>query len=188
MDRCLSNEDFIVLDACVLAPMPLCDTLLLCAEGYGLYRPLWSDETLVELGRTLEKFGRTASQIERRLRFMWAAFPEACVLVLPGLLEAVPKIPDSGDRHVVAAAMQANAPAIVTFNLRHFPRRVLEPFGISVFTPDEFLVRLFHLNPLRMLEIIDAQACQIRQTKATVLDRLKTGLPEFVALVGGRQG
>jgi hypothetical protein len=39
-----------------------------------------------------------------------------------------------------------------------------------------------------MLEILDAQACQIRQTKNTVLDRLKTGLPEFVALVGGRQG
>jgi hypothetical protein len=80
--------------------------------------------------------------------------------------------------------MLANAPTIVTFNLRHFPRRVLQPFGISVFSPDEFLVRLFHLNPLRMLEILDAQAGQIRQTKTTVLDRLKAGLPEFVALVG----
>jgi hypothetical protein len=184
MVRYLNNEDRVVLDACVLAPMPLCDTLLLCAEGNGFYRPLWSDETLVELHRTLEKFGRSASQIERRLQFMRDAFPEACVRVLPSLLEAVPEIPDSGDRHVVAAAMLANAPTIVTFNLRHFPRRVLQPFGISVFSPDEFLVRLFHLNPLRMLEILDAQAGQIRQTKTTVLDRLKAGLPEFVALVG----
>ena len=79
-----------MLDACVLAPMPLCDTLLLCAEGYALYRPLWSVETLEELRRTLEKFGRSASQIERRLQFMRDAFPEACVLVLPSLLEAVP--------------------------------------------------------------------------------------------------
>jgi hypothetical protein len=62
----------------------------------------------------------------------------------------------------------------------------LQPLGISVFSPDEFLVRLFHLDPMRMLEIIDAQACQIRQTKNTVLERLKTGLPEFVALVGGK--
>jgi predicted nucleic acid-binding protein len=168
--------------------MPLCDTMLLCAEQKELFRPLWSDEILVELRRTLEKFGRSASQIERRLQFMRDAFPESCVPVVPSLLESVSQIPDSGDRHVVAAAMLANAHAIVTFNLRHFPRRVLQPLGISVFSPDEFLVRLFHRNPLRMLEILDAQACQIRQTKNTVLDRLKTGLPEFVALVGGRQG
>jgi hypothetical protein len=181
----LSNEESVVLDACVLAPMPLCDFLLLCAEKRGFFRPLWSDETLVELHRTLEKFGCSANQIERRLRFMRNAFPEASVLVSPSLLETVPAIPDSGDRHVVAAAMQANARSIVTFNLRHFPQRALKPFGISVFSPDEFLVSLFYRDPLRILEIIDAQAYQIRQTKTTVLDRLKTDLPEFVALVGG---
>ncbi len=87
---------------------------------------------------------------------------------------------------MVAAAMLAYAHAIVTFNLRHFPRHVLEPLGITVYSPDEFLVGLYRRAPLRMMEIIDAQASQIRQTKSTVLDRLKAGLPEFVALVGGR--
>ncbi len=167
-----------------LCATPCCFAL----KGRSFFRPLWSDETLVELRRTLEKFGRSASQIERRLQFMQDAFPEACVMVPPSLLEAVAEIPDSGDRHVVAAAMLANAHAIVTFNLRHFPQRVLEPSGISVFSPGEFLVRLFHRNPLRMLEILDAQAGQIRQTKAADLERLKRGLPEFVALIGAMQG
>jgi predicted nucleic acid-binding protein len=185
MVRCLNNEYSAVLDTCVLAPMPLCDTLLLCAEGSALYRPLWSAETLVELRRTLQKFGRSAAQIERRLQFMREAFPEACVQLLPGQVDAVVEIPDPGDRHLIAAAIQEHAQAIVTFNLRHFPQRVLEPHGIQVLSPDAFLVHQFHLNPMRMLEILDAQAGQIRQTKAAVLERLKTGLPEFVALVGG---
>jgi len=177
-----------MLDACVLAPMPLCDTLLRCAERPALFFMLWSNETVEEIRRAILKFGFSSAQAEHRLNQMQSAFPEACVRVLPSWMEAVPKIPDSGDRHVVAAAMQANARAIVTFNLRHFPQQILQPLGISVFSPDEFLVSLFHRNPLRMLEILDAQASQIRQTRTTVLDRLKTGLPEFVALVGGRRG
>ena len=182
----LNNDDSVVLDACVLAPMPLCDTLLRCAERPALFHMLWSNETVEEIRRAIMKFGFSSAQAEHRLNQMQLAFSEACVRVLPSWMEAVPEIPDSGDRHVVAAAMQANAHAIVTFNLRHFPQRVLQPLGISVFSPDEFLAHLFHLDPLRMLEIIDAQAYQIRQTKSTVLDRLKIGLPEFVALVGGK--
>ena len=58
----LNSEASVVLDACVLAPMPLCDTLLRCAEEYALFRPLWSAETLVEVRRDLKKFGCSASQ------------------------------------------------------------------------------------------------------------------------------
>ena len=36
-----------VLDACVLVPIALADTLLRVAEK-GLYRPLWSDRILTE--------------------------------------------------------------------------------------------------------------------------------------------
>jgi|HubBroStandDraft_2_1064218.scaffolds.fasta_scaffold2405357_1 hypothetical protein len=47
------NEYSAVLDACVLAPMPLCETLLCCAEEPALFRALWSDETLEEVSRTI---------------------------------------------------------------------------------------------------------------------------------------
>ena len=40
----------VFLDACVLVPIALADTLLRLAEA-GLYRPLWSDRVLDEMGR-----------------------------------------------------------------------------------------------------------------------------------------
>jgi predicted nucleic acid-binding protein len=177
-----------VLDACVLAPMPLCDTLLRCAEEPSLFLPLWSEETLLEVRRTLKKFGRSESQIERRVNFMEASFPEACVYVRMELLNAVPDIPDHGDWHVIAAAIQGEADLIVTFNLRHFPSSVLKPKGIEVCSPDAFLVDLFHANPQRLLEILNTQAQHIRQSTSAMLERLGAGLPEFVALFGGQRG
>lgn len=38
------NEYAALLDACVLVPMCLCDTLLRLAENPSMYRPLWSSE------------------------------------------------------------------------------------------------------------------------------------------------
>jgi hypothetical protein len=40
------------LDACVLVPMGLCDSLLSIART-GIYRPIWSDEILAEVRRNL---------------------------------------------------------------------------------------------------------------------------------------
>jgi predicted nucleic acid-binding protein len=182
----LNKEHIAVLDACVLAPMPLCDTLLRCAEEPALFRALWSNETLDELRRTLVKFGFSHAQAEHRLKAMQRAFPDACVQISAALLDAVPQIPDPDDRHVVAAAICEQAQTIVTLNLRHFPRKVLEPLGISVDSPDDFLVRLFRRNPEEIWEVLDRQARAIGQQRSSVLERLKVRLPEFAALVGGR--
>ena len=179
----LKNEWAVVLDACVLVPMPLCDTLLRCAEDRALFRALWSDETLNEVRRTLVKLGFSRAQAEHRVEEMHSTFPDACVPTPTALLDAVPKIPDPGDRHIVAAAIHERAHAIVTLNLRHFPQNVLEPLGISVYSPDEFLVRLFHRNQDGIMEVLDRQANAIGQQRFSVLERLKRGLPEFAALV-----
>jgi hypothetical protein len=48
------NEYAALLDACVLVPMCLCDTLLRFAEYPAMYRPLWSSEILQEVGDALE--------------------------------------------------------------------------------------------------------------------------------------
>jgi len=52
--------------------------------------------------------------------------------------------PGADDRHVLAAA-------IVTWNERDFPREVLDPFGIEVQTPDEFVLNQLMLEKLTAL-------------------------------------
>ncbi|HKR96279.1 MAG TPA: hypothetical protein VJW55_12985, partial [Candidatus Angelobacter sp.] len=65
------NEYAAVLDACVLVPMGLCDCLLRLAESPALYRPLWSEDILQELAKTLkEDFKRTPEEIAWRLERM----------------------------------------------------------------------------------------------------------------------
>ena len=58
------TADFpVVLDACVLVPASLRDTLLRCAER-RMYLPRWSNEILDELRRTLlVKLGRSNEQV-----------------------------------------------------------------------------------------------------------------------------
>jgi hypothetical protein len=43
----------VVLDACVLIPMPLADTLLRMAEAPRLYLPKWSQTIMDEVTRNL---------------------------------------------------------------------------------------------------------------------------------------
>lgn len=163
--------------------MPLCDTLLRCAEEPALFRVLWSGETLEEVRRTLEKFGYSRRQARRRLRAMESAFPEVTVHLSPRGFKSVPPLPDPNDRHVLAAALRKRAHAIITLNRRHFPRLVLAPLGIAVYSPDELLKFLLRNNRQRMLKILDAQAEAIEQSLSSVLQRLRPGLPEFVTEV-----
>ncbi|MGA3102454.1 MAG: PIN domain-containing protein [Terracidiphilus sp.] len=168
-----------VLDACVVAPMPLCDTLLRCAEEPALFRVLWSSETLEEVRRTRVRFGYSRRQADRRLRVMTSAFPGASVRVSPRLSRQAPELPDPKDAHVVLAAQRESAQIIVTFNLRHFPRSALGPLGVEAWSPDEFLFFLLKKNRTRILEVLDAQASAIGQTRSAVLDRFRSGLPRF---------
>lgn len=69
----------VLLDACVLIPYDLCDTLPTLAED-DLFQPLWSTSVLEETERNLvRRLGRTPEQAQRRIRLMNQAFPEAMV-------------------------------------------------------------------------------------------------------------
>jgi len=167
--------------------MPLCDILLRAADEPALYRVYWSEETIIELHRTLLKFGRTEQQANRRVIEMQKAFPEASIRVPNGLLEAMPDVPDPCDSHVIAAAIIAKADVIVTSNLKHFPGDVLEPYQLLVHSPDEFLSHIYHLNPSTMLEKLDNQASAIGQSRARIIERLQPVAPLFVKAVLSRE-
>ena len=139
-----TNAFVVVLDTCVLAPMPLCDTLLRLAEDPAFYMPRWSAGILEELRRVLLRMQYSDAQAERRITAMQTAFEDACVT---GYAELIPSMTnDEKDRHVLAAAVRAGAHAILTENVKHFPAESVEPYNIDVLTPDQFLAHQFHLN------------------------------------------
>jgi predicted nucleic acid-binding protein len=182
----LGNESIVTLDACVLLPMPLCDTLLRLAEEPAFYFPRWSRETLEEVHRNLvEKWRYTVLQANRRVQAMRAAFEDAEVTGYETLIPAMTN--DPGDRHVLAAAVHAAAHAIVSDNVKHFPPESLAPYGIELLTADDFLLQQFELDAGGVRAKLDAQAQKIRSSTASLLRLLETrGAPRFSRLVTER--
>lgn len=176
-----SEQYTVVLDTCVLAPMPLCDTLLRLAEEPAVYFPKWSTDILRELRSTLTRMGYTAAQAERRIVAMEAAFEDACVAGYEELVEAMTNHPK--DRHVLAAAVRCGAQAIVTHNGKDFPRESAAMYDIEVLSPDRFLVEQFHLDEELVIGKLAVQAAARRIPVDGLLDRLERAVPEFVALL-----
>ena len=56
-------------------------------------------------------------------------------------------LPDPYDRHVVAAALEAKASRILTWNLRDFPAGALKKFSLMRQAPDMFLAELYDEAP-----------------------------------------
>src|SRR5215475_11764640 len=132
------------LDTCVLYPAYLCDTLLQLAEADS-YRPLWSDNVLIELHRNLLESGLPPHSVDHRLAQMRRSFPDALSTGYETLVDNMTNEPK--DRHVLAAAIRASAEVIVTFNIRDFPDAALKPFDITAIHPDEFLLDQLDLYP-----------------------------------------
>ena len=170
-----SNPYIAVLDTCVLAPMPLCDTLLRLAEYPAFYIPKWSGHILRELRSTLERIGYTSAQAGRRIAAMEAAFEDAKVTGYE--CGAALMTNDPKDRHVLAAAVHCGAQAIVTENVRHFPPGSVKPYGVGVLTPDDLLVHQIHFNQELLAEKLAAQAIARGVSLGDLLGRLSKWAP-----------
>lgn len=170
----------VVLDTCVLYPAHLRDTLLRLAER-GLYRALWSADIIDELRRNLVEDGFDAGSIDRLIVEMGAAFPDAEVTGYRSLIDGLTC--DPKDRHVLAAAVRADAAAIATFNLDDFPEASVAPFEIEVIPPDTFLLDQLDLAPGAVIDELQRQAMANRRepkTLPSILDALaKAGAPSF---------
>src|ERR1035441_857285 len=120
----------VVLDACVLIPMPLADTLLRMAEAPRLYLPHWSQAIMDEVTRNfIAKWDMAPEKARRRGPELRRHLPEAGVEVYEPLIEAMTN--DPGDRHVLAAAVRSHSDLIITYNRRHFPAASVRPLAID---------------------------------------------------------
>ena len=173
-----------LLDTCVLYPAYLCDTLLRLAEAEA-YRPLWSADILIELKRNVVEAGIPADRVDRRIAQMSHSFPDAMVTGYDSLIDGMTN--DPKDRHVLAAAVRANAEVIVTFNVRDFPEPALKPYDILAVHPDDFLLDQLDLYPGLTVEVLEQQAASYRREPTTIAGLLplleRTGLPQFTAEV-----
>jgi len=146
-----------VLDACVLFPTILREILCDLAAG-GHYTPLWSERILDEWRHVAQRLGRDAGQIAGaeiallRLRFPDAVHPH------DGEMAIDLDLPDPTDRHVVEAALSADASLIITANLRDFPQRMMAGIGLRAIHPDAFLLQLFQDDPDAVTKAVQA-AC-----------------------------
>jgi len=174
----------VVVDACVLVPAALCDFLLRAASE-ELYRLCWTEAILDEVRRTLiSDLGKLETQTQRRIDAMKRAFPDALVTFHPQLIDGIPTAVDAKDRHVVAAAVAARAPLIVTSNLRDFPAPALATLGIEAQSPDEFLMDLFTLATETVQAIVMQQSAALRTPPLTprdVIEALARHAPVFSA-------
>jgi len=148
-----------VLDACVLAGLFKRNLLLSFAEA-GLLRPIWSEKILAESAYAMRRIHAGSSnvlaheEIVKQFQHMQVIHLDACIAPLHDDLDV--SLPDPDDRHVVATAIAANASIIVTDNISDFPRKVMKPFDIKIYTADEFLSLTALLNIGKAKEAIEA--------------------------------
>jgi len=175
-----------VLDACVLFPFSLRDVLLRLAER-ELYDVYWSDRILDEVTRNLVGEGFMTEAAAQRLEgFMRGAFDAAAMSTeaverLEPVMTNHPK-----DRHVLAAAVVADAEAVVTSNLKDFAHDACEPWGIVAMHPDKFLMILQAKRPAVVLEVLTEQAGDLKDppwSLEELLHALAKEVPDFVEAV-----
>lgn len=163
-----------LLDACVLAPLIMREVLF-AAAAEGLFQPRWSARIEEEWAGAAAKEARglTEAEIKGDLALARARFPDALVQGWEHL-EGPLSLPDWQDRHVLAAAIKAEATVLVTDNLRDFPRRTLAGHAIRPIGADAFLVDLSNEHPQRMTAALE------RLRAAAPPDALASGLPALL--------
>lgn len=158
------------------------------AAGAGLYRAKWTERIHEEwTGNVLKDrpdLGR--DQLFRTRDLMNSAVADALVEGYEDLIPSL-RLPDENDRHVLAAAIASASDAIVTFNLRDFPRPELEKYRLDVLHPDDFIFRQCGTEGGAVL--VSAQRCRARlknppRSATDYLDTLeRQGLPKTVAFL-----
>lgn len=172
----------VVLNACVLFPASLRDTLLRAADA-DLYRVHLTADILEEVRRNLVKKGMQEQKAQRLIDVIKEQFASGLVTHHGSLIASMPN--DEKDRHVLAAAVASKAQIIVTQNLKDFPQSLLDPFDVEAQSPDEFLVNLLYFNTEHMCQIMLEQARELRNPPRTVFEVLNTltqHVPMFATL------
>ena len=144
----------VIYDSCILYSAPLRDLLMRLALT-DLYHAKWTQEIHKEWMRNLLKNrpDLTSERLESIRSKMDLHVRDCLIEGYEDLINGI-TLPDPNDRHVLAAAIKANAQTIVTYNLSDFPSSILGKYEINAQHPDEFLRHLLDLSPARVIETV----------------------------------
>jgi len=154
-----ANRFTVIVDACALVPA-LSRNLLLSLAAAEFFRVKWSPRILTEVQQaiaaqmTKRGVADAMATAARARRAMERAFLDAMVSGHEALIDTLQDLPDPNDAHVIAAAIKVGASVIVTENLRHFPRQILDPHFIEAKTVDAFVADTIDLDIARALSAI----------------------------------
>jgi predicted nucleic acid-binding protein len=163
-----------IYDACVLYPAPLRDFLMQLTLT-DLFRAKWTDRIHDEWIRNLlaNRPDLRKTQLEKTRQLMNSATRDCLVEGYDALIDSM-KLPDEDDRHVLAAAIHAQASVIVTFNLKDFPAKTLRPHKMEAVHPDEFILRLIEMDSAAVCEAARTHRARLRNPPKSVDDYLLT--------------
>jgi hypothetical protein len=168
-------SNFAVLyDACVLYPAPLRDLLMHLALS-DLYRAKWTNEIHDEWIRNVLADRKDLSQaLLERTRDLMNSHVRDCLV--DGYQEIIStlSLPDQNDRHVLAAAIHAKCSVIVTYNLKDFPKKILDKYGIEAQHPDEFIIHLIDLSPEIVCTAVKRHRLTLKNPPKSVDEYLET--------------
>jgi predicted nucleic acid-binding protein len=138
----IEQATVVIYDANVLYPASLRDLLMQLALS-DLFQARWTNLIHDEWTRNVLKNqpDMNPAKLEHVRTLMNNAVADSLVTGFETLIPTL-NLPDPNDRHVLAAAITAKANRIVTFNLKDFPTRILEPYRIQAQHPDEFICEL----------------------------------------------
>jgi hypothetical protein len=164
----------VLYDACVLYSAPLRDLLLRLAT-VDLFRARWTETILDECFRNLasNRPDLQLTQLARTRELMNAHVLDALITGYETLIPSL-TLPDSTDRHVLAAAITGGVDAIITYNLTDFPMQALKVFGIEAQHPDEFIACQLDLGPARVLTALREQRAALKRSPRTLDEFLAT--------------
>jgi PIN domain len=183
---------FIVLyDANALYPNAQRDLLIRIARE-GLVQAKWTDQILDEMVRSRARNHPDVPQekLDRLRDLMNDAVADCLVSGYEDLIDAL-KLPDTGDRHVLAAAIRAGAQVIVTANLKHFPNDYLAQFGVEAKSPDDFVLDQIGINAATVAacvqQIADSRQRPPRATEDILAELERSGLLRSAAALRSGQ-
>ena len=151
-----------LLDACVLYPAPVRD-LLLSLACTDLFHAKWTQQIEHEWVENLlaNRNDLRREQLAQTCTLMRQAVSDCLIEHYEKFIPLV-NLPDENDRHVLAAAIGGHADTIVTFNLKDFPQKSLDAFGIEAVHPDDFIMNQMELSQPVAIAAVKAMRARLK--------------------------